>query len=172
MRVADVRKHCARQIRELDLPDQVTVEAVCERVAAMRGRPVIILHHTLPPGSPCGLRIATPTADYLVVQASARPQHQELITFHEIGHVLFDPDEGQVLDPGLAGGLLPLVDPATVTTMLGRTRFDRKAEIRAESFATLLWGRTRRWAPGPPRVVAPGADAMVGRLERVLERGR
>jgi hypothetical protein len=145
---------------------------ICERVAALRGRPIRILRHSLPSGSPCGLRIATREADYLVVQDSAVPAHRDLIVLHEVGHVVFDPDEGQVLDDDLVQALVPLVDPATVTTMLGRSRFNLEAEQTAEVFGTLLLARTSRWAPSAPRVIAPGADDIVGRIERALERGR
>lgn len=170
--LADVRRRCARQIRALGLPDPVSVETICERVAELRGRPIRLLRRQLPPGSPCGLRIATPAADYLVVQDSAVPAHRDLIALHEVGHVLFDPDEGPVLDQDLIASLVPLVDPATVTCMLGRSRFDLESEQAPEVFGTLLLPRTIRWTPAAPRVVAPGADDIVGRIERSLERGR
>jgi hypothetical protein len=169
--LAEVRRRCLRQISALDLPDPVSVKDVCERVAALRGRPIRVLRHGLPPGSPCGLRIATPAADYLVVKDTAVPAHQDLIVLHELGHVLFDPDTGPPLSEELAGALVPVLDPATVTCMLSRSsRFDLPGEQAAEVFGTLLLGRTSRWAPGAPRVVAPGADEFVGRIERTLER--
>jgi hypothetical protein len=167
--LAEIRRRCAGQIEALDLPDPVSVETICELVAALRGRPIHILRHELPSDSPCGLRIATSNADYLVVKNSAVPAHQDLILLHELGHVLFDPDVGPTLDEDLVKALVPQVDPATVTSMLGRGRYALESEQAAEVFATLLLGRTSRWTPGTPRIVAPGADDIVGRIERALE---
>lgn len=174
MSLAQIRRRCASQIDSLQLPDQVSVAAICEQVAAFRGRPIRILTHTLlPPDKPCGLRIATPQADYLVVQDGAVPAHRDLILLHEVGHVLLDPDDtGSPLDEDLLKALLPHVDQATVTCMLTRGQYTLETEQAAETFATLLWGRTSGWAPGMPRAAAPGANDAVDRIERALERGR
>lgn len=172
MSLAGTRQRCLSQIEALDLPNPASVMATCERVAELRGRPIRILRHKLPAGSPCGLRVATRDTDYLVVQESASPAHQDLILLHELGHVLFDPEEGLPLDEDQLKVLIPQVDPATVTCMLGRSRYTLAREQAAEVFATLLFARTSRWAPRAPRVVAPGADDIVGRIERALEADR
>jgi len=135
----------------------------------LRGRPICILRHRLPSDGPCGLRVATTSADYLIVQESASPAHRDLILLHELGHVLLDPEEGLPLDEDQLKALVPLVDPATVTGMLGRSRYNLESEQAAEVFATLLFTRTNRWVSLSPRVVAPGADDIVGRIERTLE---
>jgi hypothetical protein len=169
MDLARARRRCLSQIEVLGLPTPSSVEDICDRVAELRGRPVRVLRHKLPSNSPCGLRVATFNADYLVVQESANPAHQDLILLHELGHVLFDPEDGLPLDGDLLKALVPQVDPATVTCMLGRSRYTFESEQTAEVFATLLFARTNRWAPRSPRVVAPGADDIVGRIERSLE---
>lgn len=167
--LAESRCRCLKQIKALDLPDPVSVEAICERVADLRGRPVRILRHQMPWDSPCGLRIATRDADYLIVQEGATPAHQDLILLHELGHVLFDPAEAGPLDEDLLQVLAPLIAPATVVLMLGRSRFSLPSEQAAEVFATLLLARTSRWTPELPRVVAAGANDFVARLEQTLE---
>jgi len=115
------------------------------------------------------LWIATVDTDYLVVQEGASPAHQDLILLHELGHVLFDPEDGLPLDDDLLKVLVPQVDPATVTRMLGRSRYTLESEQTVEVFATLLFARTSRWVPSLPRIVAPGAGDIVGRIERALE---
>jgi hypothetical protein len=169
MGLALARQRCLSQIKALNLPDTIDVNGICDRVAELRGRPIRILRHSLPSDSPCGLRIATHEADYLVVQESASPAHQDLILLHELGHVLFDPEDGLPLDEDLLAALVPQVDPATVTCILGRSRYALESEQAAEVFATLLFARTSRWVSPSPRVVAPGADDIVGRIERALE---
>lgn len=169
MSLADIRRRCLSKIKTLDLPVPADVTSICDRVADMRGRPIRTLRHRLPSNSPCGLWIATVDADYLIVQEGASPAHRELILLHELGHVLFDPDDSLPLDEDLLGALVPQVDPATVTRMLGRSRYTLENEQTAEVFATLLFARTNRWVPNSPRVVAPGAGDIVGRIERALE---
>jgi hypothetical protein len=169
MSLARIRQLCLSQIDALELPTPVNVAAVCDRVAVLRDRSICVLRHKLPPESPCGLWVATASTDYLIVQESASPAHQDLILLHELGHVLLDPEEGLPLDQELLKVLVPLVDPATVTCMLGRSRYDLESEQAAEVFATLLFTRTNRWVPRSPRVVAPGAGDIVGRIERTLE---
>jgi IrrE N-terminal-like domain len=172
MSLAVARRRCLTQIKALDLPTPTSVADVRDRVAALTGRPIRILRHKLPSDSPCGLRIATLDTDYLVVQESASPAHQDLILLHELGHVLFDPEESLPLDEDLLKALVPQVDPATVTCMLGRSRYALESEQAAEVFATLLFTRTNRWVPRSSRVVAPGADDIVGRIEGALESRR
>jgi hypothetical protein len=172
MSLARIRRRCLSQIEALDLPTAANVADICDRVAQSRGRPIRILRHKLPSDSVCGLRIATFRTDYLVVQESASPAHQDLILLHELGHVLFDPQECLPLDEDLLKVLAPQVDPATVTSMLGRSRYTLESEQAAETFATLLFARTDRWVPRSSRVVALGADDIVGRIERTLESDR
>jgi hypothetical protein len=172
MDLARVRRRCLSEIEALELPTPVDVADICDRVAELRGHPIRILRHKLPSNSPCGLRIATPCTDYLVVQESASPAHQDLILLHELGHVLFDPEEGPPLDEDLLKMLVPQVDPATVTCMLGRSRYALESEQAAEVFATLLFARTNRCISRSPRVVVPGAEDIVGRIERALEPNR
>lgn len=169
MSLAGTRRRCLSQIKTLGLPVPTDVPSICERVMEIRGRPIRILRHRLPSNSPCGLWIATADADYLVVQEGTSPAHQDLILLHELGHVLFDSGQGPLSDEGLLKALVPLVDPATVTRMLGRSRYTLESEQTAEVFATLLFARTNRWVPSLPRIVAPGAADIVGRIERVLE---
>jgi hypothetical protein len=171
MSLAGIRRRCATQIDSLELRDPVSVETICERIAILRGRPIRILAQKLPSAGPCGLRIATRNVDYLVVQENAPPAHQDFILLHELGHVLFDPDTGSPLDQNLLEALVPQVDPATVTCMLGRGHYALEYEQMAEVFATMLWGQIDRHLSGPPRVFAPNTNEIVDRVERTLEQG-
>jgi hypothetical protein len=172
MSLARARLRCLSKIETLDLPTHSSAVGICGRVAELRGRPIRILRHELPSNSPCGLWVATLDTDYLIVRESANPAHQDLILLHELGHVLLDPEDGMPLDVDLLRVLVPQVDPATVTCMLGRSQYALESEQTAEVFATLLFARTSRWAPRSPRVVAPGADDIVSRIERALEPDR
>jgi len=172
MNLTQTRRRCLSQIKALELPTPVNVADICDRVAKLRGRPIRILKRELQSDSPCGMLVATFDTDYLIVKDSASPAHQDLILLHELGHVLFDPAQSLPLDKDLLKVLVPQVDPATVTCMLGRSRYVLESEQTAEVFATLLFARTNRWAPRSPRIVAPGADDIVGRIERALESNR
>ncbi len=166
-----IRKRCSRTIASLDLSSPLAVADVCDRVAEIRGRPIRMLTHELPPGSPCGLRIATASADYLIVPAGTVRAHQDLIMLHEVGHVLLDPDDVRArIDNELLAAVLPHVDPATVSCMLSRSLYTEDAEKAAEVFATLLW--TRISPPGRPQAALASADDTVGRIGRALESGR
>jgi hypothetical protein len=148
MSLAGARRRCLSQIEALQLPTPVSVETICERVAELRGRSIRILRYELPMESPCGPRIATLDTDYLVVHESANLADQDLILLHGLGHLLFDPEECPPLDEELLEMLVPQVDPATVASMLGRSRYTVESEQAAEVFATLLFARTTLGAPG------------------------
>jgi len=168
-----IRKRCSRAIASLEFTRPVTVADVCDRVTEVRGRPIRVLTHELPPGCPCGLRLATASADYLVVPVGAGRAYQDLIALHEVGHVLLDPDDVQSrIDYELLAAILPHVDPATVSCMLGRSLYTEDAEKAAEIFATLLWTRIISPLGKPQTAAVTSADDTVGRIGRALESGR
>jgi hypothetical protein len=142
------RRDLRRRIAEFEIPRPFTIDALCARIAADRGRPLRLL--PLPqlsgPGQPCGMWIATEKFDYIFHARGTSPLHQQNIVLHEIGHMLC---EHTGLGAG-AASLLPLLDPAMVQRILARSRYSTPQEEEAELAAALIL-ETAGWPTAGPR---------------------
>ncbi|WP_245545740.1 hypothetical protein [Nocardia higoensis] len=77
--------------------------------------------------------------------------HIDQIIAHETGHMLLDHADGSA---GLEGirQLLPDIDPALISRVLGRSEFSDHQEDEAELFADMLLSGVSRWrSPRPMR---------------------
>ncbi|WP_157536017.1 hypothetical protein [Kitasatospora mediocidica] len=132
-----------------------SVETVCARLSALRGRPLHLL--PLPDGAAaagaCGLWLATGTADYIFFEQQTSRPHQEHIVLHEIGHMLFDHPSLELFDGLLAPDRSD--SPELARRLLARTDYTTRQEQEAEMLASLI----RTVAARPQR---PGATSSRG----------
>ncbi|MDH6134293.1 hypothetical protein P3T37_003695 [Kitasatospora sp. MAA4] len=141
-----LRRRCEAVLQAFGPIPSFSVETVCTRLSALRGRPLHLL--PLPEGAAaagaCGLWLATDAQDYIFFEQQTSRPHQEHIVLHEIGHMLFDHPGLELLD-----GLLPsdrLGSPELARRLLARTDYTTRQEQEAEMLASLI--RTVATEPG------------------------
>src|SRR5689334_682748 len=127
-----------RRLRGIRVPDPFDLDQFCAEVAASRGRPL----HRLPlagldPGSPCGLWLGLPTADYVFYDPETSPLHAEHIVLHEIAHMLCDHGHRSA-QADLAAQLFPDLDPELISRVLGRASYSTGQEREAELLASMI----------------------------------
>ena len=161
-----LRRRCEERLRIIDIPDPFTVEAFRQALADRRGRAVDL--HPLPESSnanaPCGVWVATATADHVFYEPGTSPFHRDHIICHELAHLLcghaLDVDENTL-------SVLPDLDPALVRHMLGRVSYTNEQEQEAEMLAGLILQKAARdSAQGAPR----DANPVLSRLDSVFGR--
>jgi hypothetical protein len=163
-----VRARCEARLRELELPDPFDAAAFCALLAARRGRPIVLQPFRSRAG-PCGLWVATPSADVVLYEQDTSPLHRQHIILHEASHIVCG-HRPLLLPPSeLASLLLPDLHPDWVGRVLRRAVYSREEEREAEVLASLILERA---APAPPSA-APPPDAptarTLARLEATLE---
>jgi hypothetical protein len=163
MRLATLRRQCRKLIADIEVPRPFDLQTFCSYVAARRGRPLHL--HALDNrlvGAVCGLWLATDNADHVFHAVGTGPLHRQHIVLHEIGHMLCDHiSPGLPQDRALAL-LLPDVDPATITRMLGRSGYTAPQERTAEMVATIINERAGNTIAGPD------AGTTAGNLREAL----
>ncbi|SFQ54098.1 hypothetical protein SAMN05421810_10936 [Amycolatopsis arida] len=159
-----LRRRCQSVIDELSLPEFESVEALCRHLAQRRGRPLRL--HPLPtsgtPAGVCGAWVATSTADYIFVERQTVRLHQEHITLHEIGHMLFDHRPLDPIDTDGMAVLLRDLRPERVQRVLARTSYSTRQEREAEMFASLVRASGGNPADPPPAGVLGGLATGLG----------
>ncbi len=133
-----LRKRCQEVVRGLRLPDPFSVPALCDAIAAQRGRTLYLHPLEKPagvPDMPCGMWVATDVADHVFFEQQTSTFHQEHIILHELGHMI-------------CGHTLPMLDeidpadgPELVQQALRRTSYNTRQEQEAELVATLILER-------------------------------
>lgn len=158
-RQLSLRKRCENILGHLDLTRPFSLDALCNRIAEQRGRPIRL--HPLPreaaESGVCGLWVGTASIDYVFYEAQTTPLHREHIVLHELGHILFGHHS---LDGEEADGGAP--------TVLGRTNYTTRQEQEAEMLASMI--RIRTVNAGPPSAARPGG--ILARLESAMGYGR
>lgn len=139
-----LRERCEERIRALGVPQPVQLDVLCARVAALRGRPLVLMPEKLAHGAaeaPCGLWLAKEDHDVIVYDVTIDSGSHRLNTIaHEVGHIVMDhPPDLEHLERYRAH-----VDGRAVTKILARTNYDTEQEREAEVFAWLLLGRAWR----------------------------
>lgn len=165
-------RRCQNLVRDVAVPDPFDVDAFCASLGRRRGRPIQVLPQpgTITDETPCGVWIATASADVIFVEPGVAPLHREHIVLHEVGHMICAHEPASPVGIGLAGRLMPHLNPALVTRVLGRTSYTTPQEQEAEMVATMIGSRTRRVSghllpePEQPADVA----AVLDRLSHVL----
>ncbi|SBT89772.1 hypothetical protein GA0115233_101226 [Streptomyces sp. DI166] len=138
---AELQRRCTGILRDLGVRRSLSFGAVCERVEALRGRPLILreLPEQAAIAGACGLWLGTDDADYVFYEARTAPLHREHIILHEIGHVLCDHHRGVTAegDEPIAG-LLNGLQPHLVKRLMARTNYTTAEEQEAEMIASLI----------------------------------
>lgn len=132
-----LRRRHAALLRGLPLPVPFDVHALCEQVAARRGRPIRLVPMSGLAGV-CGLWIGTDTSDLIFHESATTPPHREHIILHELAHVLCDHYPVSLRPAEVAAMLLPGLDPAMVQRVLGRAGYTTAEEREAELLASLI----------------------------------
>ncbi|PRY45156.1 hypothetical protein [Umezawaea tangerina] len=132
-----LRERCAAVLRDLPLPVPFDAHALCEQVAARRGRPMRLIPM---PGltGVCGMWVATTTADLVFYERETTLPHREHIILHELSHVLCDHYPVSTSLAEQARLLLPGLDPEVVSRVLGRAGYSSAEEREAETLASLI----------------------------------
>ncbi|MEV6347902.1 hypothetical protein [Actinoplanes sp. NPDC051851] len=137
-----LRRRCERRLRGVRVPHPFDLDNFSAEIAGLRGRPL----HRMPlpglgSGAPCGIWMATPTADYVFYDPDTSPLHAEHIVLHEIAHILCGHTAA-----GAGTALFPDLDPALIASVLGRAGHTTAQEREAEMLASLI-----RTAGRPPQ---------------------
>ena len=146
------------------------MDAFCAALGESRGRPLRRVAADLPTGSPSGMWVALPDADYVFFEQRTTPLHQRHIVLHELGHLISNHDAPPSMTDAASRMLLPHLDPSMVRRMLGRTYYSAVEEQQAELIGTLIHERISSWAPERTYVVDPEVADVVARLERIFLR--
>lgn len=137
-----LRRRCAALLRDLPTPVPFDARALCEQVAARRGRPIRLIPMARLTGV-CGLWVATDTTDLIFYEGKTTPPHQDHIILHELGHVLCGHCPVSLPMAEQARLLLPDLDPEMVRRVLGRAGYSTVEEQEAEMLASLIRQRER-----------------------------
>ncbi|MGD9484139.1 hypothetical protein WDH52_12910 [Streptomyces sp. TRM70308] len=171
------RARCEAVADALDLPRPFDLDVLCERIAARRGRPLrLVPLEGAPDGStPCGVWVATSTADLIFFEPATSGVHKLQIVLHELAHLLLGHGAPDARRPAYATRLL--ADAAEVRQpwdedaeqdldmdqllhILGRTSYTDDQEREAELLATIL----------SDRALSKEAPATSDRAAGVLDR--
>ncbi|MHC0429454.1 regulator component [Streptomyces sp. O3] len=164
-----LRSACEERVAALRLPHRFNTRDLCDAVAALRGRPILLrpLSTLGAIDAPCGIRLETPEVDLLFYEEGTSTLHQNHILAHEVSHIICD-------HPGsleLGADALAAVgfSPTLVQRMNGRTSYSTDDEREAEMMATVIRQRVYRGRELPPSEPAQGAErweALFARPDR------
>ncbi|RLK58282.1 hypothetical protein [Actinokineospora cianjurensis] len=155
-----IRRACADLLAGLDLPERLDLAALCEHLAAARGRPLHVVPVPMRASEPCGLWVATREADFIFYDETTTRAHREHIILHEIGHMICCHRGGGHLDEDTAAVFFPDIDPGLVRDMLARKDYSDEQEQQAEVMAYLLARRLGSAAPRHQGLAARIADSL------------
>ncbi|KNB53489.1 hypothetical protein [Streptomyces caatingaensis] len=145
-----LRTACSERLEALNLPHRFGTQQLCDAVAELRGKPIILrpMDTAVTGDLPCGIRVETATADLLYFERGTSALHQMHILAHEIGHVLCDHPGTLSLGGGTDEALG--LNPTLVRRMSGRTSYRTDDEREAEVMATVIRQRIYRGMELPP----------------------
>jgi hypothetical protein len=160
---AELRKRCRRRLADLPIPEPFSLTQFQAQVSEFRGRPMY-LHQVRPQtaaGTPCGMWLATASADHVFHVPGSSELHRQNIILHEIGHMLWEHSFDGGAD--VIAALLPDLNPAMVARTLLRTSYSAPQEQEAEMMAAVILERAG-WPTGAPR-----STGVFARLQEVFE---
>ena len=146
MRDAGGKGRHAAIIRELDIPVPFNLGGFTAGLERQRNRPIRLCPFRSGPGVPCGVWIATTSADYIYHEQGTTRFHVNLIVLHEIAHMLLG-HQGLPAWQHLARQIAPDVHPGLVRLLLGRSAYASLEEREAETLASRVLDRATAW-PG------------------------
>lgn len=143
MDLRSVQRRCEAMLRDVEIPEPFSIEAVAQSISHRRGRPL----HLVPKGNGrglCGAWLVLPDADYVFFEGDTTALHREHIILHELGHLICDHLAAPAIDEEALRELFPAVDVRTVRRVLGRSGYSAVEEQEAEMIATLILERAGR----------------------------
>ncbi|MFI7503644.1 hypothetical protein ACIBVL_35255 [Streptomyces sp. NPDC049687] len=146
------RARCEAVADAVAIPRPFDLDALCEGIAARRGRPLRLVPLEGAPNSsmPCGVLVATETSDLIFYEPATSALHKLQIVLHELAHLLLDHGSPDAERPAYATRLLSDsvdapddeddlgIDLDQVLHILGRTSYSDNEEKDAELLATIL----------------------------------
>ncbi|WP_151479304.1 hypothetical protein [Streptomyces albicerus] len=146
------RARCEAAADVVAIPRPFDLDALCEGIAAQRSRPLRLVALEGAPDSsmPCGVLVATESADLIFYEPATSALHKLQIVLHELAHLLLGHGAPDADRPAYATRLLPDtedcednedglgIDLDQVLHILGRTSYSDNEEKDAELLATIL----------------------------------
>lgn len=168
----ELRRYCTDVVKSLGIPERADVNALCDRMEELRGRPISLIELPLPTGAgkPCGLWLSTDDADYIGYQKYTTQAHQQHIIRHELGHMVCGHEASPVMPDEVIRLLMPTLSPDLVRSVLGRTQYSNEEERAAELVASLMPMQGDAAVHRPPTNVSPGVANLITHIGRSLER--
>lgn len=113
--------------------------------------------------------IALPDHDVVYFESATSKVHREHIILHEVGHILCDHRPHSSPDVRSLQQLLPDLDPAMVSRVMGRSRYTEPEEREAEVMASLIIERAGgAFASTPSAGASSPVDTVLSRLASAL----
>lgn len=138
-----LRRRCEQRVRAMQIPRPFDLVTFCAHVERLRGRRLELKPMPgLSATAPCGMWLSLADADYVLYEPNTSKLHSEHIVLHEIAHMLCD--HRLSMDASVLTKLLPSLNPAIVSRVLGRVNYATVQEQEAEMLATLIRGGRRR----------------------------
>ncbi|MCQ4079764.1 hypothetical protein NGB36_03930 [Streptomyces sp. RB6PN25] len=164
VRERELRRHCKRLLRQLDIQPPLRVDELCRKLGEHRGKPIRLVPWSLPIPGPFGLWMSRPDEEAIFYQKETTRVHQDHIILHEIGHILADHQDDEN-----AGDEFPGLGPDDPHDLVARgfrrTCYTDDYEREAELVATII----QEWAVvidyATPRATE---DAALGPLRTAL----
>lgn len=140
-----LRLYARSVVRDVPLPKPFSVKALCRELAVRNGRRIYL--HPYPPeiggeDMPCGVWVATASADHIFFERNTSEYHQRHIIMHEIAHMLCRHTVHDLADS------MPEVHSLVAGRPQGallRTSYTTRQEREAELVASMILERAMVW---------------------------
>lgn len=131
-------------LRELGVRGPVDARALCDRLAARRGRPIRLQAQPIEDPGVSGACLSTGRTDFIFYESQTSPVHQDHIIVHELAHLLAGHAAGAVVSVPLPAGR-----PAASRTETAPARWLRRhrAADACEAEAEEAAARAVGWPP-------------------------
>lgn len=132
-------RRCEERVAALPIPRPWDLRELLRRIGELRGKPIMVIDALAGPAGSSGMWVSLASVDAVYVERCPTVVHREHIVLHQVGHMLADHD-GQhgALHAQVLGELMPSLDPAVVSRVLGHNCYAAEQEAEAELFATLV----------------------------------
>ncbi|MGA5134958.1 hypothetical protein ACPCTO_34765 [Streptomyces olivoreticuli] len=135
---ASIQRASERFVRSLGLPSVTGIRDLLPEVERRTQRAVRLEPAEVEWSAPCGMWVATAEMHYIFYDPRTSIAHQDHIIAHEVAHIL-KRHRGRTKAPAeTTEGLLTLLDPELIQSVLGRTQYDDVEELEAELVGTYL----------------------------------
>jgi len=166
-----MRSRHEQRIKALNLPARrrISVTRLCEMISRDRGRSILLVPMKLPMSNVDGIWLSTRIGvDCIAIESRLSPVHQLGVILHELGHLLCDHQEAQVIDLEATKLVWPSLRPEWVRRVLGRDHSDSTTERDAEYVASLLSAHIT-WSADLTAHLPPDERHIAHRLVALLE---